>query len=1055
MRHIAGWFAQTGLVALAYLAAAQVGQLLTLPPDPTALVSPAAGVALAAILLGGARLWPGVFAGCFAFHAWLSPQTGEGALLFSAAISIGAVLQAVLGAWLIRRFVGYPTSLLENRDIWLFLALAGPVQGLIDATWNTVCRSIHDDSWAGFAADWLHAWASNALGAVLVLLLILPLVGRPREVWRPRLVSVGVPLLLLLTAVALFVMVARGWERERIGGELAAEAKQGVQGVEGWFRNGTVGLNAWRADVGSFAGLPRAEIHRRAGALLGYHDTLRAVALAVVVSQQERKDFEAKEPRRAFSPFRIRRPVPDGGPAPDQNSYVCLTLIHPRSQEEKVRGWDLAEAGDDSRRALRQAAETNTPVALPFLPLGHGTRSDNSLLVAAAVYASDQPPPTPQERVQQTRAYAVAVFNMDVIVGKATTRLVAQGIVPSWQPVRDTDGPILRWERSGVEAVLPVELAGNAGEVRFRAGRDWLAQRQTRHVWLILVLGLTLVVLLGATLLTATGRTALVQTEVRQRTAELRHEVEERRRAEESLRQAKEAAEAASRAKSEFLANVSHELRTPMNGIIGMTDLALDTSLTSDQREYLTLVQSSAGSLLTLLNDLLDFSKIEAGKMDLESVDFSLRSVLRDTLAALEPRARAKGLELTTRISDDVPNALCGDPGRLRQVLVNLAGNAIKFTERGRVAVEVSRAEGTGSGTAQLQFSVRDTGIGIPPEKHQRIFEAFEQADNSMSRKYGGTGLGLAISSRLIALLGGRVWLESAVGQGSTFHFTTEFARSSRPQALAEAPAAPLAPRPPDRRLHILLAEDNDINQKLVAALLHKWGHAVTIAGDGKAVLEAVQRQAFDLVLMDIQMPEMNGFEVTARIRALEEGTDRRVRIIALTAHAMRGDRERCLQAGMDGYLAKPVRAHELIETITGAAEQIVVRADRQPADVPAPGALLDPDVVRDTFGGDGQLFRESAQLFLHRCPELLAEIRECVSRRDAAGLTRAAHTFHGLVGFFSPRTGDAAACLVKLGRSGDLADAVEANVTLEELVGRLQRELAEITAARVTVEPK
>jgi CheY-like chemotaxis protein len=247
--------------------------------------------------------------------------------------------------------------------------------------------------------------------------------------------------------------------------------------------------------------------------------------------------------------------------------------------------------------------------------------------------------------------------------------------------------------------------------------------------------------------------------------------------------------------------------------------------------------------------------------------------------------------------------------------------------------------------------------------------------------------------------------------------------------------------------LKILLAEDNDINQKLVAALLHKWGHTVVIAGDGKAVLDAVERQQFDLVLMDIQMPEMNGFEVTAHIRKGEQGSGRRVRIVALTAHAMRGDRERCLQAGMDGYLAKPVRAQELFEVIAGTSAAPRERPEPELPAAPAPELVLDPVAVRDTFGDDVQLFRESAQLFLVRCPQLLGEIRDSVNRRDAGDLTRAAHTFHGLVGFFSPRTGEAAARLVKIARSGNLQDAPEATTALEALVGRLQREVADAAA--------
>jgi len=394
-------------------------------------------------------------------------------------------------------------------------------------------------------------------------------------------------------------------------------------------------------------------------------------------------------------------------------------------------------------------------------------------------------------------------------------------------------------------------------------------------------------------------------------------DISARKSYETAMQAARASAEAASRAKGDFLANMSHEIRTPMNGILGMTELCLATDLNDTQREYLGMVHSSAKGLLTVINDILDFSKIEANKLMLERNPFSLHQVLRHAMAPMRLTAQTQGLSLVVEVAPGVPDGVMGDAGRLRQVLLNLVGNALKFTEQGTVTLRVSLADPGASGAARtVRFRVRDTGIGIAPDRLATVFEAFSQADTSITRRFGGTGLGLTISSRLVALMGGRLQVHSELGRGSEFWFDLKLDAAPTDLTRLEAPSPAAGAGPAPRALRILLAEDHPINQVVARKALEVMGHEVVLVGDGLAVVDRYAKERFDLVLMDIQMPGLDGFAATRRIRDIEARRGLHTPILAMTAHAMEGYRERCIEGGMDGYVTKPVDRRQLVGEI-------------------------------------------------------------------------------------------------------------------------------------------
>jgi CheY-like chemotaxis protein len=524
-------------------------------------------------------------------------------------------------------------------------------------------------------------------------------------------------------------------------------------------------------------------------------------------------------------------------------------------------------------------------------------------------------------------------------------------------------------------------------------------------------------------------------------------DVTERRRAEEELRAAKEAAEAACLAKSGFLATVSHELRTPLSGVLGMVDLLADTELNERQRRYALVARTSADHLLSVINDILDYTRIESGKIELARVDFKPSEVVQEALTIVAGRAEAKRLRLTRRLEPGLEAEVAGDRNRLRQVLVNLLANAIKFTERGEVEVRAA-LEAAAPGHLLLRCSVRDTGIGIAPDRLDQLFKPFSQLDPSTTRRYGGSGLGLAICRHLLGLMGGQIGVESAVGLGSTFWFTVALAPANSTTSAADhAPPAEegsAAPRPV-RPLRILVAEDDPANQLVTLAVLEKMGHSVRLAHNGREAVAAFEQEVFDLVLMDVQMPDMDGFQAVTAIRAREASRDRRTPMVAVTAHVLKDDWDRYRSCGLDAHLSKPMRRQELVRVL----ERFGVRPPAGRAKLeklPTPGeeeTVFNRTAILARLEEDEGILTELIQIYLRDWPRLFAELRQALAAGDLAAACPRAHRLTGLARSFNARPAVmAAARLEEAAATGSLGPARNARAEVEAQFIRLEQAL-------------
>jgi signal transduction histidine kinase/CheY-like chemotaxis protein len=903
---------QVLLVAAAYFIAGRVSLLLAIPPGYATALWPPAGIALACVLVLGFRALPGVMLGSFLVNAGTSfdpTDVNSGALSIALAfgIALGAAAQAAVGTFLVRRFAPSKSLLEDERSIAVLLAYGGPLSSVVSATWGIAMLylgGLVDRPNALF--NWSTWWVGDTIGVLIFAPLVLIWTAYRLELPRRRQLLVSLPSLATFALVVCLFVYASAREQDRVTVEFTKQTDDLTRTIEKDFRNYLEDLHAIES---LYAGLQPAtpnEFRVFAERLITTHSAIERVLWSPVVSEADRSRVEGP-------------PIPYVEPA-DTNAAVGIFKIaaDPSMLEDQLLALDTGKAIASSEIKL-----ANSP--------------DPRFMVFVPIYAADRPHRTIEERRQHLRGYVVAVFRRNEILQAALSGLDTENIQVRLYDATNRAGsqPIIQRE-PGTHKLARVVMFGNAGRhwgVSYLANSTYLMARRPWEVWSVLAGGLLFTGLLEAFLIVVTGRTAKVEAMVIERTDELR-------RANASLAAARDAALRTDGLKSQFVANMSHELRTPLNGILGVTELLLEMDLTSEQRDHAGTIRSCGSTLLGLVNDMLDLSKIEAGRLEIQNVDFNVRRLVEQTADVFEERSRRKGVDLVYLVHHDVPENILGDPGRFRQVLTNLVGNAVKFTSEGEVTMRVTVAEREESAMV-LRVDVTDTGIGISPEGQAQLFQPFVQADGSITRKYGGTGLGLVISRRLAELMGGQLEMRSQVGEGSTFWFTI------RTSACTSDPAPSQPAQPTLLGLRALVADDSDRSRRRMYELCESWHMSVAEESTGEGALRALRaaaeaQQPFDVVLVDFRGSGMSSFEFAAAART--EGLVPPARLILMSGNGQPGDAERAQQVAASAYLTKPVRQSHLFHCLATVINRL--------PEATKPSEPAQPLVTRHTLEG-------------------------------------------------------------------------------------------------------
>jgi len=913
-------------LAFAYFIVSILSSALAIPPGYAVAVWPAAGIALVGLLISGNRIWPGVFIGSFLANLWIGFNTAGilfdlKAFIVPVGIATGATCQALAGRYLVYRFAQFPNTLSSEKSIILFMFWGGVIACIINSSIASFVLILADIVPFSNALLTMGTWwVGDTIGVLIFSPLLLVWLQPSHDGKKSRAITVTVAIAISVLITIITVAVMKNWERDRMRLEfdrqispiianLKTTLKQNItvlEYVEGLF---TSSLKVDREEFESFTKTPLSQL-----------PGLQALSWNPVISNENRSIFEKERHGEGFTQFNIMQRNSEGKLVISdvRDEYIVVNYIEPFKTNHKAFGFDVA-SNKTRKIALQLAKETGEAVATARITLVQENAKQFGFLVFHPLYENGSETKTNKDRKKNHIGYVVGVFRGGDMVAAALNKLDTSGIIyrlsdrtaPQTKQLLIENFPfeqaIFKIDEKGIFGgttnfikKIPVSFGKRQWEIELAPSQDFFKKHKENTYWFIMIFGLLLTSLISIFILSLSGRKDYLKKLVDEKTIELTG--------------ALDTAEKALMAKSAFLSVVSHEIRTPMTAIIGYADLILDEKISARAKRYLSQIIEGANLLQEQLNDLLDMSKLEAGKVEVESIDFHLHSLLRDATDMIQfSRKKDDKLLFELILSENLPNDISSDPKRIRQIFLNFLSNAVKFTTEGKITISTCLSNGD-TDKPMIEIRVSDTGIGIQKDAIENLFNEFTQADSSISRKYAGTGLGLAICRDLTELLGGEIGVESEFNKGSVFWFSFPYVKAQK-ETVPPSGNKKTGDFTASRSLKILLAEDNVINQKVIAKYLEIIGHTVMLANDGLEAIRHHEENNFDLILMDIRMPEMDGIEAFKIIRQ-QESKKSLIPVIATTADLMEESVKYYKELGINGVIHKPIDRSQMFTVI-------------------------------------------------------------------------------------------------------------------------------------------